>query len=510
MLNLYSILTKHFMESRFLRLSLLVSLALCSAGCPKKINTLKPDTPPNQPIPLKPAGVSRMKLPVLIEPIDISRIETETPKTFGGSEDIDFLADSQLRYFVWRKPLQPSFVNDTVRAQLHSYFYGIIENKETGGRTAQCGYFNEPAQERVFNSSFKLEWAPDWHVKSTTSIQMDPAPFPCILTIFHIDVTRHIDRKLNELTSDAGRRVDAYIAQTTNVRPQAVELWSGLRATKEIAPRVWFQMHPTSVALAPIEAVPTDLPSIFKLKTSLEIKASPEITIGNEPSPDTTSLPQLGNDPTGRPGFDLHVDLDLAFCDANEKLAQEFPLTINYGRHRIVLSEPKMESFGNQILLRLTVDNGVNKIKRPPVQDVWGGIKKGANWVTDKIAEKLWKTHGVVFLTGTPTFDSKTRDIFFPDLDFEVHTQNVLLKAVGWIFHSPLRDQLRYKARLNVGQQLDDLRMGMNKTLNQDLGSRAHLSGYTDSVDGESIYVTETSIRARVKAWGEASLTLKP
>jgi hypothetical protein len=506
-------LKSHFdlstLKSRASVLFVLVCMVLFTAACPK-IDTVKPNRPPSPPIPPKPVQISRMKLPVLIEPIDISKVETLTPKTFGGAEELQWPDNTQLRYFVWRKPLETSLVDNTIRNHLQTYFYGVIEDKETGGRVAQCGYFNEPAQERSFNSTLTLEWAPEWHVKSTTNIQMDPAPFPCLLTIFNINVTRLIDSKLQDLTNKAGQDVDSYIANSTNVLPQATEVWTGLRQTNEISPRIWFQLHPKAALLEPITAIPTNLPSVYRLKTAVEFRAQPEIVIGNEPPEDTTPLPPLETGSPGEPGFDLNVDLDLEFCEANERLAREFPITINYGRHRVVLSEPKLEPFGSQVLLRLTIDNGVNKIKRPPPDDVWSGIKTGTAWLTDKVAEKLWKAHGVVFLTGTPTFDSKTRDLFFPDLDFEIHTKNVLLKAIGWVFHSPLQEQLKYKSRLNVGEQLDNLRMGMNKGLNRDLGGKGELTGYTDTVDGESVYVTDIAIKARFKASGKASLRLTP
>lgn len=494
---------------RSLRLMLLTLMVFSLSGC-LKIDIAKPVRPPTQMVPVKPTGISHMKLPVVIEPIDISQVERETPKTFGGHEDLNFPFESQLRYLFWREALKPSIDHNTINASLHSYFYLVIEERNSGARIAQCGYFNEPAQERVLNSALKLSWAPEWHVKSTLEIQTDPAPSPCKLTIFNRDVTGLIDSKLTDLTTKASQQVDNHIARITDFKPLATELWKKLRETRELSTGIWFQMHPVSAAFAPIDSVATDLASIYKLKTAIEIKAQPEITIGKEPTPDTRDLPPLGDSLTGENGFDLHVDIDLAFREANQRLAKEFPITINYGKHRVILSEPTIEPYGGQILLRLTLDNGVNKIKRPAADDVWSAIKNSTIWLTDKIAEKLWKAHGVVFLTGTPTFDSKTRDLSFPDLDFEVHTKSVLLKAIEWIFHSPLQEQLRYKARLNIGEQLDGLRKEMNKNLNRELGSKAELNGYADSVDGETIYVTDTSIKARLKATGQASLRLHP
>ena len=118
---------------------------------------------------------------------------------------------------------------------------------------------------------------------------------------------------------------------------------------------------------------------------------------------------------------------------------------------------------------------------------------------------------GVLYLAGTPTYDSTTHQVTAPDLDYTAETKSILLKFADWLGHDALRDALRARVAVDVGPAADKVKALATAFLNQS-SDRFELTGQVDRVDLARIQVIPSAnvIRVDARVIGRVSATLLP
>jgi Domain of unknown function (DUF4403) len=86
----------------------------------------------------------------------------------------------------------------------------------------------------------------------------------------------------------------------------------------------------------------------------------------------------------------------------------------------------------------------------------------------DKLVIKLvtqGSLDGVIFLTAKPVFNPQTNVFSVEDVDFDMQTQNLLLKSADWFLHGTIRSMIQEKLNMNLTQQLEQTRQIAAKAL---------------------------------------------
>jgi len=204
--------------------------------------------------------------------------------------------------------------------------------------------------------------------------------------------------------------------------------------------------------------------------------ASPRIMTGPRPKPDSLPLPdlRLADDV----GYGARVLLDASFT---------YPVATAMLRKALV--GRMLEHSGQRIRIRDVRLTGIGGGKVALKVQISGAVR------------------GRLFFTGTPSYDSRTRQITVPDLDYDVGTAQVLVRGYELLNDVELRDFLRAKARLpdtTVVRRLSQLAEdGMNRKLparGTRLSGRIHTAGV--------LAVRATVDEIRVRALADADLTL--
>ena len=430
------------------------------------------------------------------------------PEIYGDSEfqNIPFVGDNQqVNYMIWRDPISPSLSGSTVSLQLHPYFYLSIG--DAYDPFAQCGFRHETAQERLIGVTSTLSWSPQWAVNAATMwsfLTVTPTPQPpmidCKLSVAQYDATGKINSFLTDQLNKLRDRLDQDIADETNIHSEATALWSMLAATTDVGSDTYLQIHPYAANVGPIGSSATAMPEIFKVTSTVELLGSPQLYYGSAPMPDVTPLPPLGTSPTAQDGFELNVDLNYPIADAVTVIAAKFPYVLNYGKHQLVLCNPVLIPDGSRLALQVDFFSQVNIDTTPP-KGLWGHIKSFLASIPEAIDDYLWSSTAKIYLEGTPAFDVPRRDVWVPDLDFTVESKSILIKALDFVFHTLLIPDVRELTRYNLGDRVDAVYPQLNAALNRTMG-KGELTGYTNLVAPDQVFLTPDAIIARFRASG--------
>ena len=94
---------------------------------------------------------------------------------------------------------------------------------------------------------------------------------------------------------------------------------------------------------------------------------------------------------------------------------------------------------------------------------------------------------GTAFLTGTPYYNSDTRQLSFPDLEYTLDTSQTLLSVANWFAQSQIRDRLREKFTVDMTQSIERMKQGLESVLNRRRGN-VQLHGSVEQLDLVGVY----------------------
>jgi hypothetical protein len=117
--------------------------------------------------------------------------------------------------------------------------------------------------------------------------------------------------------------------------------------------------------------------------------------------------------------------------------------------------------------------------------------------------------NGHVYFVGTPKYDPATRQLYVPDLEYDVGSANLLVSGFEWLKHDDVRDDIRSRARWSVGGIMSEGREQLEKGLNRELARGVSLVADVDSVAGIAVHARRANIRMQAQADANARLTVK-
>ena len=99
--------------------------------------------------------------------------------------------------------------------------------------------------------------------------------------------------------------------------------------------------------------------------------------------------------------------------------------------------------------------------------------------------------------------------ITVPDLDFDLQSDNPLLKTYSWLKSDALRTELRKRAHIPIAPVLGRARALLLEGLNRKIGDALTLSATVDSVSVRGLFVTRDGLTVRAEAKGQAGVSDK-
>ncbi len=269
-----------------------------------------------------------------------------------------------------------------------------------------------------------------------------------------------ISRKLNERYS-----LRAEVAKAWNAAQKPVLLDKNYST--------WLKITPREVILYPPYAANN------RVRLSLGLRSFAEVVVGPEPAPTApVSLPPLKLANSGDRGFRLALNTDLFY---REILGIAAPLLLNR----------ELGSDGKSIILKDL--------------DIYGKDDK----LMIKV-ETRGSYEGVFYLTCRPSFNQQTNVFSVEDVDFDMSTKNILLKAAGWLLHSKIRNIIREKMNMDLTQRLEQARESAQKALGQvKLADHVFLKGQVNTIKLRDVLVQKEKLCIQLYTEGETTLFLR-
>jgi len=380
---------------------------------------------------------------------------------------------------VWWDPLDWEFAGNTLTAHMHMHYkkHGpSLGIKKEAEKIAE-----EVEQDAKVDLASTLQWSKEWHLEAPNFDEAPEAPGNT-LAAEESDVKKG-ERLLRKGTS----KFHEGLKRSTNIREQAREIWKELQEPIRMAEDTWLQIKTDKVSVGSYRLIP-DAKSP-RLETVFEIYAQPNVIIGQEPSLEKNELPPLSEYQPGPEGFHIETNLKISFHEVNKLLIDPKTGILNKalpgnGNHHLKITNISVYGSGGQLVVEAQVD-----------YDTVLGLSGKQAQLT-------------IYLVGTPTYHEDTQLIDFPDMDFDIQTNDFLVQMAEFIAGSSIRDELRKKAVVPVGKNLDDLQQQLTKLLNRPLGRYARLHTTITSLKMEEAFVSDYGLEGRVALDGDAGVDL--
>ena len=413
----------------------------------------------------------------------IASLEKAVPRSFGDIEKRMQAGTNTRAHFAFaaeRTPFQISVDGQRVAIS------GTIEYEGRGwyrppiGPTisAACGTGGVPKPRARIRITSTISLTPEWSLSSKSRVTT-VEPFNegasrdrCRVTPFRIDVTDRVMKATRGVLEQQLRNLDRNIAQV-NTRERFEQWWRSMSRPIRLTDSVWLTINPSDVQMGSIRY------DSGSMVARLRLEASPRIETGNRPNDFDlfTPLPRLERgDSVGR-GFHVTIDGELGYDVANPLLRKAI-----VGR--------KIQIGDRSIAIRDVTIGGIGGGK------VALGVRFGGS------------AKGIIYLTGTPSYDRESDQLLVPDLAYDLRTNDMLVRGVAWLKDDTIRDFLRERARFPVDDQLDRLRQLAENGMNRDLSKGVSLIANLDKARAVSVRATRRALLVRASASGWARLDI--
>jgi hypothetical protein len=467
-------------QVRLLRIAIAALPGAGAAACER----LDVDAPPPAVVAdtdtLPPLASSTLDIPLTYDLSPVVRaLEKAVPRKFGDINErhpIPGHSRVQVAFEGVRDPFRVSLDGQTARltAIIHYKGRGWYDAPIVPEVSTSCGLTDPQPRARV-EIAAPLRITPDWHLRAKTRIEKVEAASTeradqCKVTPLKIDVTPRVTDAARKVLEGKRSFIDERIA-SLNIRSRFEEWWHLLQQPIRLTDSVWVVINPTAVRMGETVGVKRTL------VTALGFSASPRVVTGVRPEPVLTPLPPLY---PAAVGSGLHILLE-GFID--------YGLATRLLEKEIV--GKKIEKAGKTIEVRSVRLFGIG-----------GG----------KLALELHfrgAANGHVYFVGTPRYDPATRQLYVPDLEYDVGSANLLVSGFEWLKHGDVQDDIRSRARWPVVGIMSEGREQLQKGLNRELAPGVNLVAVVDSVRGIAVRARRANIRLQAQADANAHLMVK-
>ncbi|MFP2930045.1 DUF4403 family protein [Pyxidicoccus sp. 3LG] len=343
-------------------------------------------------------------------------------------------------------------------------------------QVVSCG-MGEPLRQARLSVVSELKWSEEWHLTSRTSFHLD-YPNRCMLGFINYDGTKLVDGFLARQLGAAVTRLDARVAEATNLRPLAERAWGMLNSPQELAPGVWLSIHPAEARASAFTG------HGLELSTTVGLSARPMLTVGAKPQSSPQPLPKLKVAAPSGSHFYVALDVRASFSELTERLQSQLKgQVLRVEGHAITFNDVVVLGDKGSAIIQadVTVRTGILGMK---------------------------KNRGVIYFTARPVYDTASATLRLEELDYSADTANVLLQVADWLKHDTFRKQLQQRARFVLGDRVEAMRMKLEKGLNRPLGEGVALKGKLVTLTPLGILTHDEAFIVRVQAAGDVSMVV--
>lgn len=472
------------MNKRHLGLALIIFSVIVSS-CAKKIIPEKPFLAKNL-LTLDTLPVSEIDIPLQInlKPLyDIANKNVQTIYTSEGWPN-DFIVnncDTRYMYRFKRGPLQIVSNGNSVNFNFTgSYIIAGAQRVCTGSGsnrvavtpwspTCTCGLHE--AEPRV-NISYKVLLQLKNNYTLNTKLQpQEPKPLDkCTVCFWNHDITATVITQLKEQLAVAGKDIQDSLNRL-NFRPQFQKLWDILNTSVRMYDMGYLQINPEKLRISTLYA------KNDSLNISIGISARPLISL-TKVTDHKTVVPDI-SDFNQRKGFSIFIDAVMNYDSLSILITKQL------SNKRI-----NMDKVGKYMI--------VNKC------DIYGADNEN---IIIKI-QFSGSDNGVLYLTGKPVFNKEKNRIEVKNIDYDIHTKDLLIKTAKWLFNRKIINELNKYSSFDITAYSDTLLAKINGQINRQLQKGVFSTGRVNTLQIIDIYPFKENFILRCGSKGEMAIRI--
>ncbi len=409
----------------------------------------------------------------------VDSLEAAVPRTYGDIEQRLPIASNirtSFAYAVSRTPFRVRVNGQTLSISADVEYQGRVWYRPPLGPElgAGCGTGDEPRPRVRATLVSTGQLTPGWQLRTNTRVlrlepYSDEARDRCRLTILRIDVTDRVIEATRNMLEKHLQKFDQAVLRWP-VRAKFEKLWTQLQRRILLTRGVYLEINPYAAQLGSLSVVGDTVTA------RLRMIASPRVVTGGQ-SGELHPLPPLqagGDDSSG-----VHVVVDGSF------------------------TYPGASALLRKVLVGRSIVQDGRRIRIRDVQ--LSGIGGGRVALGVTLAGHV---RGKLYFTGTPSLDPVSRQVYVPDLDYDVGTSQMLVLGFAWLRGVDIRDFLRERARLPDSEAVGKLRGLAEHGINRVLAPGVTLSGRISDARGTNVLATRNEIRLRAVADAELKLAI--
>jgi hypothetical protein len=298
---------------------------------------------------------------------------------------------------------------------------------------AFCGADGEPPRTAHVEIESRIELQPSLQASVHSKLREVTATSRCVLKPVGLDVTDALVGAFGTTLAKLLPDVDTRLAAAIDLRTRMEAAWTRMSEPRELRAGVWLAWNPEGVGIMPLAIDGPDL------RTGVQLRLRPVVTAGSRPAVAPKPLP-LAYSATPDDHFQLQLPVHLRREFVQERLERALDIdkggmALTMGKYRVHVTSADVTGEGAQVVIDLG----------------FGGDMSGT-----------------VQLTGTPIYDAASRTLRFPDLDYVLDSDQFLLNSADFVAHSQVRDRLRERFTVELGDNIDQLKTGLHGLLNRE------------------------------------------
>jgi hypothetical protein len=116
---------------------------------------------------------------------------------------------------------------------------------------------------------------------------------------------------------------------------------------------------------------------------------------------------------------------------------------------------------------------------------------------------------GTIYLSGYPSYNSVTKEIFFDQLDYVLNTKSVLLKSANWLAQGTILKKIQENCRYSIKENLEEGETTLAGYLNNYSPTKGvFINGAFTSIEFEKVELTDKAIIAFLTTSGKVSVKI--
>ncbi|MGV3528806.1 MAG: DUF4403 family protein [Flavisolibacter sp.] len=329
-----------------------------------------------------------------------------------------------------------------------------------------CGFDEGERQVKIgFSARFNLQR--DFKLQ-TKIARNEPQPLnKCEVCFWGQDVTTSVMQGIRDELDLSAKTMEQEFG-SFDLRPYMQQLWRVLSAVHPVPGLGFFSLKPKAIRMENIKAA-NDF-----LHINIGLTASPEISF-EQMEEKITPVPEISG-PADKNGFNIYMQAGLQYDSLSQVLngaiaGKQFDLSEGIFKKHII------------------------------VEKAWvSGSENGELQIEVNFSGSF---NGAVFFTGKPTYDATEKIITVTDLQYDLHTKNLLLKTAKWLFNRKIRTEMEKYTRFSLTDYYGTATKAIEAQINKEWTRGVKSFGKVNQLDVLSVEALPDHLLIRTQCAGK-------